>query len=80
MPRTIVVLPTYDEAENLPLIVPKILEQAPELEVLVVDDSSPDGTGKIADEFAEESDRVHVLHRSEKQGLGAAYQCDLGFG
>ncbi|HPG24414.1 MAG TPA: polyprenol monophosphomannose synthase [Myxococcota bacterium] len=77
MPRTIVVLPTYDEAENLPLIVPRILEQAGELEVLVVDDDSPDGTGKIADALAAESSRVHVLHRRAKQGLGAAYRAGL---
>ncbi len=48
MPRTVVVLPTYNEAENLPLIVPAILAQAEEIEVLVVDDASPDGTGKLA--------------------------------
>ncbi len=77
MSRTIVVLPTYDEAENLPLIVPKILEQAPDLEVLVVDDDSPDGTGRLADELAARSARVHVLHRPVKQGLGAAYRAGL---
>ncbi len=77
MPRTIVVLPTYDEAENLPLIVPEILDQAPELEVLVIDDDSPDGTGKIADALAAESPRVHVLHREIKQGLGAAYRAGI---
>jgi len=77
MSRTIVVLPTYDEAENLPLIVPQILAQADELEVLVVDDSSPDGTGRIADALAAGSPRVHVLHRPEKQGLGAAYRAGL---
>ena len=74
MPRTIVVLPTYDEAENLPLIVPQILEQSPDLEVLVVDDNSPDGTGKLADDLVAASSRVHVLHRANKQGLGAAYR------
>lgn len=77
MSRTIVVLPTYDEAENLPLIVPKILEQAPSIEVLVVDDDSPDGTGRLADELAARSPRVHVLHRTTKQGLGAAYRAGL---
>ena len=77
MSRTIVVLPTYDEAENLPLIVPKILEQAADLEVLVVDDDSPDGTGRLADELAARSTRVHVLHRAAKQGLGAAYRAGI---
>lgn len=77
MPRTIVVLPTYNEAENLPLIVPQILEQDPSLEVLVVDDNSPDGTGKLADELASNSPRVHVLHRPDKRGLGAAYRAGI---
>lgn len=77
MSRTIVVLPTYDEAENLPLIVPEILEQAPELEVLVVDDDSPDGTGRLADALAAQDPRVHVLHRTAKQGLGAAYRAGI---
>lgn len=81
MTRTIVVLPTYNEAENLPLIVPAILEQAPSLEILVVDDNSPDGTGKLADrlaeQFSEPTPRVHVLHRPNKQGLGAAYRAGL---
>lgn len=77
MPRTIVVLPTYDEAENLPLIVPQILEQSPDLEVLVVDDNSPDGTGKLADDLVAASSRVHVLHRANKQGLGPAYRAGI---
>ncbi len=81
MTRTIVVLPTYNEAENLPLIVPEILRQAASLEVLIVDDNSPDGTGKLADQLAEQysvpTPRVHVLHRPRKQGLGAAYRAGL---
>lgn len=77
MARTIVVLPTYDEAENLPLIVPKILEQSTALEILVVDDDSPDGTGRIADALAAKERRVHVLHRKQKQGLGAAYRAGI---
>jgi dolichol-phosphate mannosyltransferase len=72
--RAIVVIPTYNEAENLPLLVPRVLEQDPRLEVLVVDDDSPDRTGKLADELAEKTGRVHVLHRRGKQGLGAAYR------
>jgi dolichol-phosphate mannosyltransferase len=77
MARTIVVIPTYNEAENLPLLVPRVLEQDPEIEILVVDDDSPDGTGKLADDLAEQTGRVHVLHRDEKQGLGAAYRAGL---
>ena len=77
MSRAIVVIPTYNEAENLPLLVPQVLEQDPRLEVLVVDDNSPDGTGKLADELAETSSRVHVLHRSQKEGLGPAYRAGL---
>jgi dolichol-phosphate mannosyltransferase len=75
--RGIVVIPTYNEAENLPLIVPEVLEQDPRLEVLVVDDGSPDGTGRLADELAESTGRVHVLHRAEKMGLGPAYRAGL---
>lgn len=71
--RALVVVPTYNEAENLPLIVPLILEKGERIEVLVVDDNSPDGTGKMADEMASESARVHVLHREGKLGLGTAY-------
>jgi len=77
MPRTIAVIPTYDEAENLPLLVPEVLAQDADLEVLVVDDDSPDGTGKLADELAQQTGRVHVLHRKAKQGLGAAYRAGL---
>ncbi len=71
--RACVVLPTYNERENLPLIVPRILEAAPQVDVLVVDDNSPDGTGTIADELAAREPRVRVLHRPRKQGLGRAY-------
>ncbi len=77
MPLTVVVLPTYNEAENLPLIVPAILAQAEEVEVLVVDDDSPDGTGKLANQLVETSGRIHVLHRMQKRGLGAAYRAGL---
>ena len=69
-----VVLPTYNEAENLERIVAAILAAAPEVGgILVVDDASPDGTGEIADRMAEGDDRVAVLHRAGKSGLGPAY-------
>ena len=71
--RALVIVPTYNEAENLPLIVPLILEQDERIEVLVVDDNSPDGTGDMADEMAAANPRVHVLHREGKLGLGTAY-------
>jgi len=74
MSRCIAVVPTYNEAENLPLLVPQILAQDPRLEVLVVDDNSPDGTGKLARELAASDPRVHVLDRSAKEGLGPAYR------
>lgn len=68
-----VVLPTYNEIENLPAIAPAILERLPGSTLLVVDDSSPDGTGELADRMASENSRVRVVHRPEKQGLGKAY-------
>jgi dolichol-phosphate mannosyltransferase len=71
--RALVVVPTYNEALNLPLIVPQILAQDPRIEVLVVDDNSPDGTGRLADEMTASDPRVHVLHRPGKGGLGKAY-------
>ncbi len=71
--RALVVVPTYNECENLPQIIPAILAADPRVEVLVVDDGSPDGTGQLADEFAAKDGRVHVLHRATKQGLGRAY-------
>ncbi|MBI4540363.1 MAG: polyprenol monophosphomannose synthase [Gemmatimonadetes bacterium] len=71
--RFLVVLPTYDERENLPRIVPKILEQDPRFDVLIVDDNSPDGTGEVADQLARQDPHVHVLHREGKHGLGRAY-------
>ncbi|HMA40093.1 MAG TPA: polyprenol monophosphomannose synthase [Gemmatimonadales bacterium] len=71
--RALVVIPTYNEALNLPNIVPQVLAQDPRLEVLVVDDGSPDGTGRIADRLAQENPRVHALHRESKLGLGTAY-------
>ena len=71
--RALVIIPTYNERENLPKIVPFVLRQDPRLEVLVVDDGSPDGTGQLADGLAAADPRVHVLHRAGKLGLGTAY-------
>jgi dolichol-phosphate mannosyltransferase len=69
----VVVLPTYNEAENLPGIAAAILDASPELDLLVVDDGSPDGTGDLADALAAGNPRVRVLHRARKEGLGKAY-------
>jgi dolichol-phosphate mannosyltransferase len=71
--HALVVVPTYNESVNLPLIVPQILAQDPRLDVLIVDDNSPDGTGQLADQLAAADARVHVLHRPGKGGLGKAY-------
>src|SRR5262245_16074849 len=75
--RCIAVVPTFNEADNLPLLVPALLAQDERLEVLVVDDDSPDGTGKCADDLALANPRVHVLHRSQKQGIAPAYRAGI---
>jgi dolichol-phosphate mannosyltransferase len=71
--RAVVCLPTYNERENIEAIVEGILGASPELDVLVIDDSSPDGTGQLADALAARDPRVRVLHRARKEGLGRAY-------
>ncbi len=71
--RALVVIPTYNEAVNIPQLVLLVLEQDPRLDVLIVDDGSPDGTGQIADNMASANPRVHTLHRPAKLGLGTAY-------
>jgi len=71
--ESLIVIPTYNERENIGTIVPAVLAADPGIEVLVVDDDSPDGTGKIADRLAAETGRVHVIHREGKLGLGSAY-------
>lgn len=78
--RVLVIVPTYNERNNLPRVVPLILEQGSAFHVLVVDDNSPDGTGRVADELAGASERVNVLHRAGKMGLGAAYVAGFGWG
>ena len=72
--KAFVVIPTYNEKENVRALTTAVLAQHPGLQVLFVDDNSPDGTGKIIDEMVADSDRVHVLHRSGKLGLGSAYR------
>lgn len=73
MNRTLVVVPTYNERENLPPLAQRVLQLSVPVDLLVVDDNSPDGTGKIADDLAATHPSIHVLHRTEKNGLGRAY-------
>jgi dolichol-phosphate mannosyltransferase len=79
--RTLVIIPTYNELENLPLIVGRVHQARPGVHILIVDDGSPDGTGQLADELAlADEDRVHVMHRTSKAGLGAAYLAGFAWG
>jgi dolichol-phosphate mannosyltransferase len=71
--KTLVIVPTYNERENLPPMAERLLKLAVPVDLLVVDDNSPDGTGKIADDLAAKNPSIHVLHRAEKNGLGRAY-------
>jgi len=73
MNQTVIIVPTYNERENLPRMVQTLLALPVAVDMLVVDDNSPDGTGKIADELAAKHPQVHVLHRAGKEGLGRAY-------
>jgi dolichol-phosphate mannosyltransferase len=71
--RALVIVPTYNERENITRLVDAVLYQDPRIDVLVMDDGSPDGTGQLADEIAVMNPRVHVIHRPNKMGLGTAY-------
>ena len=73
MNQTLIIVPTYNERENLPRMAQRLLSLPVPVDLLVVDDNSPDGTGKIADELAAKHPQIHVLHRAEKNGLGRAY-------
>ncbi|WP_436735969.1 polyprenol monophosphomannose synthase [Streptomyces sp. BBFR102] len=77
---TLVIIPTYNEAGNIAPVVARVREAVPKAHVLVADDNSPDGTGKIADELAADDEQVHVLHRAGKEGLGAAYLAGFRWG
>jgi dolichol-phosphate mannosyltransferase len=72
-PRILVVIPTYNEAENIPKLIPAVLRQAPNLDILIVDDGSPDGTGSIVKSIMETNQQIHIIERQGKQGLGTAY-------
>ncbi|MEW5796862.1 MAG: polyprenol monophosphomannose synthase [Candidatus Zixiibacteriota bacterium] len=71
--RALIIFPTYNERDNIEKIVHAVIPLDPRIHVLIVDDSSPDGTGEVADRLAAELNKVHVLHRAEKEGLGRAY-------
>ncbi|UYP17246.1 polyprenol monophosphomannose synthase [Rhodococcus sp. Z13] len=78
--RTLVIIPTYNERENLGRIISRLHAALPQTHVLVVDDGSPDGTGALADELAAADERIAVMHRTEKNGLGAAYIAGFRWG
>lgn len=77
--RTLVVMPTYNELESLPRTVGRLLEACPDVDILITDDNSPDGTGDLADRLAAEDPRINVLHRAGKGGLGAAYRAGFAW-
>jgi dolichol-phosphate mannosyltransferase len=79
MSKALVIVPTYNERENLPKMAERLLKLAAPVDLLVVDDNSPDGTGQIADEIAAKHPSIHVLHRQEKNGLGRAYLAGFGW-
>ncbi|MFH0992362.1 MAG: polyprenol monophosphomannose synthase [bacterium] len=79
MARSLIVIPTYDEADNLPTLIPEILGLNPEFEVLIVDDNSPDGTGQLVKTMQQKEPRIHLLERPRKMGLGTAYVAGFKF-
>ncbi|HEY5231871.1 MAG TPA: glycosyltransferase, partial [Galbitalea sp.] len=76
----LVVVPTYNEVDNLAQMTGRILAANPEVDILVVDDNSPDGTGRLADRLAADTERISVLHRPGKSGIGNAYRAGFGWG
>lgn len=73
MPRALVIIPTYNERDNIPVMIPEVLKQDSIIEMLIVDDNSPDGTGDLVEAIAQENPRVHLIRREKKMGLGTAY-------
>ena len=78
--RTLVIIPTYNERDNLPLITQRVRSAAPDVDILIVDDNSPDGTGDLADDFATNDEQIFVLHREGKGGLCGAYVAGFQWG
>ncbi|HEY6436835.1 MAG TPA: glycosyltransferase, partial [Ignavibacteriaceae bacterium] len=71
--KTLVIIPTYNELENMPRLLPEVLSKNDEINVLIVDDNSPDGTAAFVENEIKKNDRIHLIKRSSKQGLGTAY-------
>ena len=78
--RILVIIPTYNESENVRRIAARVRASVPEADILIADDNSPDGTGQIADELAADDDHIHVMHRLGKEGLAAAYMAGFAWG
>ena len=78
--RVAVLIPTYNERDNLPGIVARVRANVPAADVFVLDDNSPDGTGEVADAIAAADPHVHVVHRAAKEGLGTAYLAGFAMG
>lgn len=78
--RILVIIPTYNEVDNIDMVTGRLRASVPEAHILVVDDNSPDGTGRLADELAGRDDHIHALHRHDKEGLGAAYKAGFAWG
>jgi dolichol-phosphate mannosyltransferase len=78
--RTLVIVPTYNELENLPTVISQLFGNAPEVNLLIIDDGSPDGTGDLVDEMAARDPRIFAMHRPSKLGLGSAYTQGFGWG
>jgi dolichol-phosphate mannosyltransferase len=79
MPKALVITPTYNEAVNLPKLIPKVLHQSNDLEILIVDDNSPDGTAEIVKNMQRTNPRIHLIERPRKMGLGTAYVAGFKF-
>lgn len=79
MPKALVITPTYNEAVNIPKLVPKVLHQSTDIEILIIDDNSPDGTAEIVKNLQRTNPRVHLIERPRKMGLGTAYVAGFKF-
>lgn len=80
MNKALVIIPTYNEKDNIEIITARLRSAVPHVDVLIVDDSSPDGTGEIANALADKDPQIHVMHRNAKNGLGAAYLAGFAWG